>query len=334
MAGEDRALARDGSAHPSPLVSVVVPVYNVAGHLARALDSALTQTMPDLEVLVVDDASTDPTPGVARRVSDGDPRVRVFCNGRNLGPAASRNRAIAEARGEWIAPLDGDDAWSPRRLELMLGHAGGADVISDDVRVVRESSKPGRSASWSLLEEQGLILREPCSLDALDFARYDLGLLQPIMRSRFLEIRGLRYGENLRFNEDYLLYFDLLTSGARWLQLPDAFYTYYKHDDAVTRDKGALWRSAAETTGVLLRHPAVVGDDALTAALEDRVRQARGHIAFADARDTLGRQGPVALARMLLENPSRLPLLAAFVAERLRSRAARRIRSLRAHPRP
>ena len=314
----------------TPRVSVVVPAYNATGYLEYALVSALAQTVPDLEVVVVDDASTDPTPEVARRASERDPRVRVLRNARNVGPAASRNRAIDEARGEWIALLDADDVWSPLRLEVMLAYAGGADVVGDDVRVVRESSaKPGREASWSLLREQGLNLREPRMLDALEFARHDLGLLKPLMRNSFLEEHGLRYGANLRYNEDFLLYFELLASGARWLQLPDAYYLYHKHDDATTRDKGALWRSAAETTQVLLRHPAVVGNAALTAAMEDRIREARAHITFADARNTLRRQGLVGIARALRGRPSDLPLLARFVAERLYSRVARRVWALR-----
>lgn len=331
QAAEEGERAGGGdSKDPASLVSVVVSAYNVAVYLGRALDSALAQTMSDLEVIVVDDASTDSTLEVARRVSERDPRVRVLRNERNAGPAASRNRAIGEARGEWIALLDGDDAWSPRRLEHMLAHAGGADVVGDDVRVVRESSVgPDLAASWSLLREQGLVLHEPRLLDALDFARHDLGLLQPIMRRSVLLEHGIAYGANLRYNEDFLLYFDLLASGARWLQLPDAYYLYYKHDEAITRDKGALWRSAAETTQVLLRHPVVVGNPALTDAMEDRIREARGHIAFADARDALRKRGLSGLARVLREKPSELPLLARFVVERLHARAARRVRALR-----
>ncbi len=117
----------------APRVSVIVPAYNVAGYLERALGSALVQTMPDLEVIVVDDASGDATFEVAHRISVRDPRVRVLRNKRNCGPSASRNRAIGAARGEWIALLDGDDAWLPERLERMTAYADKADVISDDI---------------------------------------------------------------------------------------------------------------------------------------------------------------------------------------------------------
>lgn len=308
----------------APRVSVVVPAYNAADYLERALGTVLAQTMPDLEILVVDDASADATFKVARQVAARAPRVRVLRNKRNGGAAASRNRALAKARGEWVALLDADDTWSAERLERMLASAGSADVISDDVYVVRKSrTKPTEPKSWSLLQEQDLAVTEPRRLGALDFVRHDLGLLKPIVRRSFLEQHGLAYSPILRYNEDFLLYFELLASGARWLQLPDAYYFYHKHAGAITVDKGALWRSAIETAQTLLRHPAVVTDELLTAALEGRVREARGHVAFAAVREALRQHRFVELARALLRDPHNLLLVAKFVIERIYLRARR-----------
>lgn len=323
---------RGGAA--APRVSVVVPAYNAAGYLERALGTVLAQTMPDLEILVVDDASADATLEVAYRVAARDPRVRVLRNERNGGAAMSRNKALAEARSEWIALLDADDAWSTERLERMLTSAGSADVVSDDVYIVRKSRmKPTEPGLWSLLQEQGLAVTEPRRLGTLDFVRYDLGLLKPILRRSFLEQHGLAYSPTLRYNEDFLLYFELLASGARWLQLPDAHYFYYKHADAITSDKGALWRSAIETTQILLRHPTVAADKLLATSLESRIREARGHVAFAAFRDALRQRRFVELARALRENPSDLPLVAKFVAKRLYLRVVWRVRRLGARRR-
>ncbi len=316
----------------APLVSVAVPAYNAADYLERAVDSALSQTMPSLEIIIVDDASTDATLEMARRIATYDPRVRVLRNELNSGPAASRNRAIGAAQGEWIALLDGDDAWSPRRLELMLADAKKADVVSDDVNIVRKSlTKPDESVSWSLLQEQGLTISKPRQLSLRDFARYDLGLLQPIIRRSFLERHRLTYDQALRYNEDFLLYFELLALGARWLQLPDAYYFYYKHGDAITVNKGALWQSVVETSQTLLHHPAAAGEGMLIAALESRIREARGHVVFAATRSALRQRHFVELARALRENPSDLLLLLRFLVERLYLRAVRRVRSLHAH---
>lgn len=111
-AGQDR-WGRD-----EPLVSVVIPVYNREALVARAIDSVLGQTFEDFEVLVVDDASTDGTPGVVRQYDDE--RVRYLRQKTNRGVSAARNRALREARGAFIAFLDSDDTWMPEKLELQV----------------------------------------------------------------------------------------------------------------------------------------------------------------------------------------------------------------------
>ena len=109
-----------------PLVSVVIPAYNSAATIAEALHSVEAQTFRDFEVIVVDDASTDDTVATAHTAfSTPDtrhptPDRQIITLSRNRGPAAARNRGIAEARGEWIAFLDGDDAWLPWRLEAQF----------------------------------------------------------------------------------------------------------------------------------------------------------------------------------------------------------------------
>ena len=102
-----------------PLVSVIVPAYNAARFLAAALESALAQTYRELEIIVVDDGSTDETARIAEAFVARDSRVR-FIQQKNAGVAAARNAAILAARGELIAPLDADDTWLPRKLEAQV----------------------------------------------------------------------------------------------------------------------------------------------------------------------------------------------------------------------
>lgn len=92
---------------------MIVPLYNKAAYVGRCLESILEQRYENFEVIVVDDGSTDGGADVVREYKD--PRVRVITQ-ENAGPGAARNRAAAEARHEWIAPLDSDDAWDPRYL--------------------------------------------------------------------------------------------------------------------------------------------------------------------------------------------------------------------------
>ena len=98
----------------SPKVSVVIPTYNRSGKVRGAIDSVLAQTLTDLEVVVVDDGSSDDTREVLSSVY-GD-RIRYYFQ-KNQGVSAARNKGIAEASGEWIAFLDSDDYWETNKLE-------------------------------------------------------------------------------------------------------------------------------------------------------------------------------------------------------------------------
>ncbi len=115
-------------------MSAVVTAFQCEAFLAEAVRSVLGQSVPPDEVLVVDDGSTDGTAAVARSFGE---RVRVV-ERRNGGPGAARNTGLAEARGEWIAFLDGDDAWLGGKTEAQLdATAGGADLVFGFARNVK-----------------------------------------------------------------------------------------------------------------------------------------------------------------------------------------------------
>lgn len=120
--GCDRRMTEQSAQHSSvcegslPLVSVVLPAYNAAPLIARTLKSILSQTYCHLEVLVVDDGSTDETAAIVQAVAAGDRRVKLL-HQPNAGVAAARNLAIRQAQGEFIAPIDADDLWHPDHLQ-------------------------------------------------------------------------------------------------------------------------------------------------------------------------------------------------------------------------
>lgn len=105
-----------------PHVSVIIPAYNAERFIQESVDSALAQTHRDVEVIVVDDSSTDHTPARLREYGD---RVHVLRK-RNGGAAAARNAGANMARGEWLAFLDADDVWEPAKLERQLALAAAA----------------------------------------------------------------------------------------------------------------------------------------------------------------------------------------------------------------
>lgn len=103
----------------SPRVSVVVPTFNRAYCLERTLRSALAQTHRNVDVIVVDDGSTDGTAALLQRMREEDPRLRVFTQ-ENQGVVAARNTALRQADGDYVAFLDSDDLWFPWKLELQV----------------------------------------------------------------------------------------------------------------------------------------------------------------------------------------------------------------------
>lgn len=102
----------------SPLVSVIIPVYNCAGYVAEAIESALAQDWPNTEVVVVNDGSTDNSLAVLQGFGE---RIRLI-DQKNAGPPAARNQGIAAARGDYIAFLDADDVWLQGKLSAQVRH--------------------------------------------------------------------------------------------------------------------------------------------------------------------------------------------------------------------
>ena len=110
----------DFSSSPgAPRVSVVTPAWNAEGFIEATLSTALSQTFRNIEVIVIDDESSDQTASVVRRAMANDSRIRLV-EQKNTGLAGARNRGIREARGEFIAFLDHDDLWHPDKLALQV----------------------------------------------------------------------------------------------------------------------------------------------------------------------------------------------------------------------
>ena len=130
-------------------ISVIIPAYNAGGFIRAALDSVFAQTILPDEVLVIDDGSTD---GTAREVAAiGHPDLVRYVHQENLGASAARNAGLDLATGEWIAFLDADDVWLPRRLELALAVVDRhpdllwVGAALDEIRLIKPPARRGAS---------------------------------------------------------------------------------------------------------------------------------------------------------------------------------------------
>ncbi len=129
-----------------PLVSVIIPAFGVAAWIGEAVGSVLRQTTPAHEVIVINDGSPD-TPDLERALEPLWDRI-TYLTQPNLGAAAARNRGIEVARGEWLAFLDGDDAWEESFLgrQLAFAEENGLDMVWSNGRVVGEGVRAGTAA--------------------------------------------------------------------------------------------------------------------------------------------------------------------------------------------
>ena len=257
-------------------VSVIIPAYQAECFVARAIVSALRQSERSLEVLVVDDASTDGTASVVTEWARQDRRLSLLRNERNAGPAAARNRGLAQAKGDWIALLDADDEFEPRRLETLIaqGEQKAADLVSDNLLLCQEN----QASTGSPMIPGGMF---PTArwMSAADFVlgnigsaknpRVSLGFMQPAIRRRFIEAHQLRYDEQNRFAEDFMFSLSSLLAGGCWWVTPEAMYRYHVRRGSLTERQSAadLQRVRAFEAKLLQTHPKVAVDAALARAL-------------------------------------------------------------------
>jgi glycosyltransferase involved in cell wall biosynthesis len=219
-------------------VTVLMAVYNGAHSVHAALSSILAQTYQDWDLIIVDDGSTDGTPGILESLAATDVRIRVLRNTANRGLAASLNVAWSQARGDLFARMDADDVSLPdrfhRQVEFMSAHpeidvlGTGIELVSSEGRLLGFRSRPE-----SHKELQKRMYREN------PFAHPSV-----MMRRRFLEALG-GYDGRLKWAEDS----DLWLRGYRQFRyhnLPEPLIRYR------VRDKIALWTSAYSAF-VLLR---------------------------------------------------------------------------------
>lgn len=132
-----------GTEATSPLVSVIMPAYNMAAFIEEAIASVQSQSISDWELIVIDDCSRDSTREIVGAMAQKDPRIRFLCNEENMGVAKTRNRGMELFRGKYVAFLDSDDYWMPNMLEEMVRRAEetGADIVYCSYKLVDEQGK-------------------------------------------------------------------------------------------------------------------------------------------------------------------------------------------------
>jgi succinoglycan biosynthesis protein ExoO len=302
-----------------PDVSFIIAAYNAEDTLKRAIDSALAQVGVTVEVVVVDDCSTDGTREIAK--SYADPRVRLICQPENGGPGRARNTGIDLAVGRWVATLDSDDAVYPERLLSMIekGKAIDAQVVVDNLDVVPlEGGAPKTMFDRDFLEKQKAItLAEFIDSNRVFKSTFNFGYMKPIFDRAFLVDHDLKFDEMLRVGEDYILLAATLASGARCAVDPTPGYVYYLREGSISRVlKHRHLDDMLEADRLFLaRFPL---DPEAAQAQERRTRSIIDARSFLTLVDEIKKRSVGGVLKTAMENPGALRHLKMPIAVRMR----------------
>lgn len=227
-----------------PTISVILPVYNGTLYVKEAIDSILSQSFTDFELIIINDGSKDASGSVIQAIND--PRIR-FLQQENRGLAVTLNIALGMAQGEFIARQDQDDISLPDRfakqLDFLNRHAD-IDIVGSYIEMMRDTGETLR------------LHREPVSVAAIKFhSLFGTPFAHPavMMRAEFLKKNEIRYSEIPA--QDYELWVRMLNCGAKGANIPEALVRYRVHpqsDSHVQGQRHALMAKAISTSQLIL----------------------------------------------------------------------------------
>ncbi|MEM8719504.1 MAG: glycosyltransferase family 2 protein [Cyanobacteria bacterium P01_G01_bin.39] len=260
-------------------VSVIIPAYNTGQYIAKAIESALAQTLANIEVIVVDDCSTDNTVEVVQSFNDS--RLRLLRNEVNLGAGGARNKAIEAAQGKWVAVLDSDDWYAPQRLEVLVNIAEQkkVDFIADDSYLVED----GVSTPWStIIRESGTKVSSIQEFEAAEFVLTDiegkpglkLGFTKPLFNREFLVKNQIKY-EKIKVSQDFWFDMQCFLHGAKFFLVPEPYYFYRARPGSlVSSDKmGRLQEECEAIERFLMNTDYIEQNPQLESALQLKMRE-------------------------------------------------------------
>lgn len=211
----------------TPLVSIITPSFNSRDFIGAAIASVLEQTMPNWEMIIVDDGSTDGTQDIIRSAAAKDGRIIFKQNEKNLGQGLTRNRAIEIAKGRYIAFLDSDDIWTPRKLEVQLAAMQAAGLAMSHT-------------AFGYIGQLGEIIKSPLevSVAPIDYKyllrRTEIGCLTAVYDT---ELVGKMYMPDLPRSQDYALWLSILKQGHKSQPVGEVLAYYRIHDSNISKNK-------------------------------------------------------------------------------------------------
>ena len=203
-----------------PLISVIIPAYNVEKHIKKCLNSVLQQTYRNIEAVIIDDGSTDETNEICRGYADTDSRVQLWYQ-ENNGTGAARNLGLRKARGQYIGFVDGDDYLEPGMYEVLLRYLLNNNASIANCGLVYESE--GRPAAVSLNNQENPAV---CSNYDLLLTYLQSKELTCVCNKLYTRSAALQLFPDLVIGEDAVYLFEVLLNPCTVVSIDNRFYHY------------------------------------------------------------------------------------------------------------
>ncbi|MEM3434402.1 MAG: glycosyltransferase family 2 protein [Candidatus Methanomethyliaceae archaeon] len=224
-----------------PKVSVIMPVYNSERYLRQAIESVLSQTYQDFELIIVDDGSTDNSQAIIKEYAGKDKRIYYAFHEENRGVSAARNTALSLAQGEWVAVIDSDDAWHPERLEKLLEIVGNGVFVADDLLFCFDRN--GELIPWKRQLSSiwySIFRKRVLEMHLVDYLQKGPSCLKPVFPRSAVFTHELRFTEGCQFAEDFEFWCHLFLVGLKLRILLEPLYFYRLTPHSLTAKANTL----------------------------------------------------------------------------------------------
>lgn len=256
-----------------PAISVIIPMYNAQRYIKSCLMSVLNQTLRNLEIICVDDCSTDDTVKIVSELAAQDNRIRICKLAQNSGGASEpRNTGMRLSRGKYIAFLDSDDMYTPTAMQEMflIAEKWQADVVHTEQVYFPEnqqididantkfstfSKERGGFCSEPMLETQDVVQRVQMFFQGRFFG----WVHNKVYRRDYLMENNLRF-ENLKTSEDIIFYFQVTLTAPRIIRVPNIIYIYRHNPDSITRKIVSIQESLHALTHLMIEGTKIMDD--------------------------------------------------------------------------
>ncbi len=265
-----------------PKITVIIPAYNAEKTICRSIDSALLQNDIDIEIIIINDCSSDSTESVIRNRYSAYKNIKLLKTRRNSGPSVARNMGIENATGNWIALLDADDWFAKNRLSILYKNAleYDLDFIADSYHLCSSENTTPHSVCFT-------IFSKPDSLKVISSSQFvskGLGSVKPVIKKEFLDNTGIRFNPLVWRGEDMMFFVTLLINNAHFGLLNTPLY--YRQDTLGSLTKSDKVILLTEMHEVFLELQEIViaagkEDDEVISALQYRAHVVQDTLAAA-----------------------------------------------------